>query len=57
MDRILNQATATIYQFPVRGRFAAPVHDEFAQVRASDIALVDCWYHDEAVREEKKRVQ
>ena len=57
MDRSLTQATATIYQFPVRGRFAATVHDEFAQVRDSDIALVDCWYHDEAVREEKKRVQ
>ncbi|MDP2408661.1 MAG: DUF2735 domain-containing protein [Pseudolabrys sp.] len=57
MDRILNQATATIYQFPMRGRFAATVHDEFAQVRESDIALVDCWYHDEAVREETKKVQ
>jgi len=55
MDRTLNQTTATIYQFPLRGRFATPTHD--ALMPSKDVALVDCWYHDEAVREDKKRIQ
>jgi hypothetical protein len=50
--------TARIYQFPKGGRAAlANRRDqskhvvEFAQARASQVAVGDCWYHEEAIRE------
>ena len=50
--------TARIYQFPKGGRSAlASRRDdskraiEFAQARTAKVAVGDCWYHEEAIRE------
>ena len=50
--------TATIYQFPKGGRAAlASRRDddkhvvEFVQAHAAKVAVGDCWYHEEAIRE------
>jgi hypothetical protein len=50
--------TATIYQFPKGGRAAhAERRDEarraveFAQARTAQVAVGDCWYHEQAIRE------
>jgi hypothetical protein len=50
--------TARIYQFPEGGRAAlASRRDEakraveFAQARTAKVAVGDCWYHEEAIRE------
>jgi len=55
MNTDINHASATIYQFPVRGRFAAtPRHDEMKRVSEmviNDAALGGSWYHEAAVRE------
>lgn len=51
------QYSATIYEFPKRGRFA----ESFAASRDGGLAqttpTVDygSWYHDEAIREERER--
>lgn len=51
-------STATIYQFPKGGRAAlanrrdeAKRVAEFAQARIAKVAVGDCWYHEEAIRE------
>ena len=51
------RGTATIYSFPVRGRFAAGA-DPDAAAAASDRRDVPTvtgsgWYHEEAIREER----
>jgi hypothetical protein len=47
------RTSATIYQFPVRGRFANP--NGFAQDNTLPTAAIgDGWYHDDAMKEEQK---
>jgi hypothetical protein len=51
----LHHGSATIFQFPVRGRFAAtPERNDAssAQQRAAKVAVGGAWYHDEAIRNE-----
>jgi hypothetical protein len=50
--------TATIYQFPKGGRAALANRGdearhiaEFAQARTAKVAVGDCWYHEEAIRD------
>ncbi len=45
--------SATIYQFPARGRFAVPSGESSsdATVRYAKVAAGSSWYHDEAIRE------
>jgi hypothetical protein len=51
--------SATIYQFPVRGRFAATVRQD--QNATQQPAQTQCatvggaWYHDEAIQSERLR--
>ncbi len=54
-----NRGSATIYQFPARGRFAAGAdRDDSKSVpvaalpRGAKLAVGGAWYHDEAIREE-----
>jgi hypothetical protein len=48
-------ATAKVYQFPARGRFAkaAPVDAHLKVVDAPSIAFGSGWYHDEAIEAER----
>jgi hypothetical protein len=59
MTTAVSRGSATIYQFPVRGRFAAAVAvaDEhnaasFAS-RPTKTVLGSAWYHDEAVEADR----
>ena len=45
------RTSATIYQFPVRGRFANPAKQDNALPTNS---IGDAWYHDDAMKEEAK---
>jgi hypothetical protein len=58
MTTEVQRGSATIYQFPPRGRFAAgnaqAVADRTMQ-RAANISFGDSWYHDEAIKEERAR--
>lgn len=48
--------SATIYQFPVRGRFAAGREEDAksnATPRYAKAAFGGGWYHDEAIQEER----
>ena len=50
-----NHGSATIYQFPARGRFA--VNAEAGEAKAvlphgAKLAVGGAWYHDEAIRTE-----
>ena len=53
--------SATIYQFPLRGRFAAPAqqNDTSASSRvpshAAAVAIGSAWYHDAAIDAERPR--
>jgi hypothetical protein len=56
--------SATIYQFPARGRFAAPrassqAHEQANAVAPRGVRLVSgsAWYHDEAIETERPRMQ
>jgi hypothetical protein len=54
-----DRASATIYQFPPRGRFAVGARSQVAPVANGGLphltspALGSAWYHDEAIREER----
>ena len=60
----LNRGSATIIQFPARGRFAASAERDDAKSRrarslprGAKIAVGGAWYHDEAIRDEDGRAQ
>ena len=61
MNTELERPSATIYQFPLRGRFAAgrsaqPITAaRDALPRLSSPPLGAAWYHDEAIRDELTR--
>lgn len=46
------RTSATIYQFPVRGRFASPNARQDNALPTN--AIGDAWYHDDAMKEEQK---
>jgi Protein of unknown function (DUF2735) len=53
-------ATATIYTFPPRGRFAMNAQREntqsaFDQPRGVKVASGSAWYHDEEIQAEQNR--
>lgn len=56
-----NQATATIYQFPVGGRSGLKGRPgEIQPVDFRDYPAVDFgsgWYHDDAIAEDKRKVE
>jgi hypothetical protein len=56
------RGSATIYQFPARGRFAASADRQdsmsapvAALPRGAKLAVGGAWYHDEAIRDEDGR--
>jgi hypothetical protein len=55
-----DQGSAKIYQFPLRGRFAASIHGDDAKAspmlapQAVNAALGGGWYHDEAILEAER---
>jgi hypothetical protein len=54
----LPQGSATIYQFPVRGRFAANAErNEAAPAlpRGAKLVVGGAWYHDEAIQIDDKQ--
>ena len=56
MATSLQRGSATIYQFPLRGRFAAGSdHDEaptnLVALRAPKTVYGSGWYHDEAIQD------
>ena len=57
-----NRGSATIYQFPARGRFAASAELEdsksvstVALPRGVKLAVGGAWYHDQAIQDEDGR--
>lgn len=49
--------SATIYQFPLRGRFAMGARPSIADLKAQSVAenvVTDAWYHLEAIEESKR---
>ncbi len=46
-------ASAKIYQFPARGRFAGTQTEKAFPT----VSIGDAWYHDEAMKEEQKARQ
>jgi hypothetical protein len=60
----LSHGSATIYQFPARGRFAATSQGQESNAtsapgsalpRGAKLAVGGAWYHDEAIRSEDER--
>lgn len=47
--------SATIYQFPARGRYAKPAAEQTAAVQPAHIVFGSGWYHDEAIEAERAR--
>jgi hypothetical protein len=59
----LDSGSATIIQFPARGRFAGSVERDDAKIastsslpRVAKIAVGGAWYHDQAIRDDDGRV-
>jgi len=57
-----DRGSATIYQFPPRGRFAASAEREdsksaptVALPRGAKLAVGGAWYHDQAIQDEDGR--
>lgn len=51
-----NETTATIYQFPLRGRFAVGQRGGIDSLKAQSVAehvVTDAWYHMEAIEAAK----
>ena len=48
------RTSATIYQFPVRGRFANPNGPMRQDNALPTVSIGDAWYHDDAMKEEQK---
>ncbi len=50
-------ATAKIFQFPARGRFAKaePIDTRLVVIDAPSISFGSSWYHDEAIEAERTR--
>lgn len=63
MTETVQRQSATIYQFPKRGRFAAGQGDSagtvtsIAAAKVSRAALGGAWYHDEAIADERSRTR
>jgi Protein of unknown function (DUF2735) len=58
MSTTVPSGSATIYQFPARGRFAMSAQQNEANVaalRAPKISFGSSWYHDEAIEAERTR--
>ena len=62
MNASINRGSATIYQFPVRGRFAAEGLHRDAQAsanatsqRPANVVMGSSWYHEEAIQDERAR--
>ena len=62
MTTTISQASAKIYTFPPRGRFAVSAqHDDFVPAaniqlpRGARLASGSGWYHEEAIQADKSR--
>jgi hypothetical protein len=60
MTTATSHGSATIYQFPVRGRFAAAAgvadeHNTATFAPLTKTVLGSAWYHDEAIEAERTR--
>ena len=54
----LNHGSATIYQFPLRGRFAVNAdraETTLALPQGAKVAVGGAWYHDEAIQNDGKQ--
>jgi hypothetical protein len=53
----IQDGSATIYQFPARGRYAAAMRERErdASVQPANIVYGSGWYHDEAIEAERAR--
>jgi hypothetical protein len=53
------QASATIYEFPKRGRFAvaAQCDENNLSPRVARVAYGSGWYHDEAIEDDAERTR
>lgn len=52
------ETSATIYQFPLRGRFAVGARASNADLKAQSVAgnvAIDAWYHLDAIEESKRK--
>ena len=60
MTTSTDQGSAKIYQFPLRGRFAATFQNDDAKVsalltpQAVNAAIGGGWYHDEAIQDAER---
>lgn len=56
MSTNTDRATAKIYQFPLRGRFAPETRDDIkssVMPRGTRIVVGGAWYHDEAIKDDR----
>lgn len=51
MNSEIERPSAVIYQFPVRRRAEMSSHTGFEIVPNHDVAVIDGWYHADAIRE------
>jgi hypothetical protein len=51
MNTIIERPTAVIYQFPVRRRVAGDQRMAMDALSSSEVAVIDGWYHADAIRE------
>lgn len=51
MNIEVERSSAVIYQFPIRRRTEANVRTHLEAMPACEVAVVDGWYHAEAIRE------
>ena len=49
------RASAKIYQFPVRGRFAKPGDAAYVESPLPTAAIGSAWYHDDAIKEDQPK--
>jgi len=60
MTTSVSRGSATIYQFPARGRFATASSDQsesainLMAARAAKIVSGGAWYHDAAIRDDEQ---
>jgi uncharacterized protein DUF2735 len=54
MTTSTERESATIYQFPLRGRYAASAKASEPAATAPRIVFGTGWYHDEAIREAER---
>jgi hypothetical protein len=55
MATSVQSGSATIYQFPARGRYAKTAAEQASAAQPAPVVFGSSWYHDEAIEAERTR--